>query len=84
MTDLIETVVQYPNPADKTGTPDIEFLVEWEYTPAQIETLTDPGYEAECCLISIGLDVGGALHDVTELLTACAQDDIFELAMAPE
>jgi len=84
MTDLIETFVQYPNPADKVGNPDIEFLVEWEYTPAQIETLTDPGYESECCLITISLDIGGTLHDVTEILSATAQDEIFELAMAPD
>ena len=85
MTKLIHTHVKYGIPESTVGSPDLELLVEWEYTPAEAQTMTDPGCESESCLISIIVeDSSGYSHDITEILTASVQDDIFELAMAPE
>jgi len=85
MSRVIQKFVQYQNPESEVGTPDIQFLVEWEYTAGEPQTMTDPGCEAEHSLCSICMEDGnGHSHDVTEMLTAAVQDELLELAMAPD
>ena len=84
MTKLIHTYVKYGIPESTVGSPALELLVVWEYTSAEPQTMADPGCESESCLISITVEIDGGSHDITEMLTASVQDDIFELAMAPE